>query len=565
MMRLIRSLPLLLILVTLLIAPLTLSLGLRTAGTAASPSESITTARSGIQDQQGDGPFGSGQELENTLRITGPVQLPTLDPALVKDLGSMFLIRQVFAGLVRFDNDLEPVPALAESIDISDDGLIYRFVLREEAEFYSGDTISSEDVVFSLTRALDPGTANGDATALGAPTFLSDILGAAELLAGETDELAGVTALDERTVEITLARPRSTFLMRLASAPASIIDSRDLELGDRWWESPNASGPFAIADFVENANLRLEPNEHFVLGRPRLDSVQVRIGNEAFGTLNLYESGQIDIAGVDYLNLERIIDPAGPWAADLRISPLFSVEYIAFRSDVEPLSDPAIRQALIAAFPRERLAEVTFNDRVASSEGLIPDHMLSVDRWQVESEYDLERARQLIEESSYGAPENVPPITVYASVPNRAESFRDVIERDLGLRVDVIVVEWQSYLAGLGNREYPAYLLYWGADFPDPESMLLTLFGSDVADNYVDYSNPVFDALLEQAAREQDTARRADLYRQANQLLIDDAVVLPLYYDVVYTLVRPWVRDLVVTPLGILYLDTAWVGEPADD
>ena len=88
--------------------------------------------------------------------------------------------------------------------------------------------------------------------------------------------------------------------------------------------------------------------------------VQVRVGNEAFGTLNLYESGLIDIAGVDYLNLERIVDPAGPWAADLRISPLFSVEYIAFRSDVEPLSDRAIRQALIAAFPRERLAEVTF-------------------------------------------------------------------------------------------------------------------------------------------------------------------------------------------------------------
>jgi ABC-type oligopeptide transport system substrate-binding subunit len=133
------------------------------------------------------------------------------------------------------------------------------------------------------------------------------------------------------------------------------------------------------------------------------------------------------------------------------------------------------------------------------------------------------------------------------------------------LQVDVITVEWQSYLAGLANREYPAYLLYWGADYPDPESMLLTLFGEGLADNYVDYANPAFDALLGDAAREQDIEQRRELYDQANQLLIDDAVVLPLYYDVAYTLVRPWVQDLAVTPLGILYLDSVWIGGQAGD
>jgi len=554
-----------LLLLALLVLPAVFFVGARSVGTSASPSDSIRTTSSNYQDQQGDGPFISNQRLENTLRIAGPVQLPTLDPAFVKDLSSMFLVRQIFAGLMRFDEDLNPAPSLAESVDISDDGLTYRFVLNEDARFFSGEVITSGDVVFSLTRALNPATADGDITALGAPTFLADILGTSELLAGETDELTGVTALDERTVEIELTQPRSTFLMRLASAPASIIDRGDLDLGDRWWESPNASGPFAISQFAENAEMRLVSNEHFALGQPQLDSVQVRLGNEAFGSLNLYESGLIDTVGVNYLNIERIIDPSSPWAADLRVSPLFAVEYIAFRSDVEPLSDPAIRQALLAAFPSEQVADVTFNGRVAASEGVIPDGMLAIDSWEVEGEYDLERARRLISGSDYGSAENVPPITVYASVPNRAESFRDVIERDLGLRVDVITVEWQSYLSGLANREFPAYLLYWGADYPDPESMLLTLFGSGLADNYVDYSNESFDGLLGEAAREQHSGRRAELYRQANQLLIDDAIVLPLYYDVAYTLVRPWVHDLAVTPLGILYLDAAWIGEPASD
>jgi oligopeptide transport system substrate-binding protein len=548
-----------LILLTVLMSPAVLLATLHHAPAHASPGYTSTATDLAIQDEQGDGPFLSGQELQNSLRLEGPVQLPTLDPALVKDLSSMFLVRQVFAGLMRFDDELNPVPALAEQVEVSEDGLTYRFTLNAGSRFYSGDQITADDVVFSLTRALDPATANGDATALAAPTFLADILGARELLAGESSELVGVKAIDDRIVEITLAQPRSTFLMRLASAPASIVDSGDMGLGETWWQSPNASGPFGISHFQADAHVRLEPNSHFVLGPPKLDSVFVRLGTEAFGALNLYETGLIDVAGVDYLNLERFIDPANPFASDLRVSPLFAVEYIAFRSDVEPLDDPAIRQALLAGYPSDQVAMVTFNERVGSSEGIIPDAMLGVDRWDTGREYDLELARQLIVESAYGSAGNVPPITVYTSVPNRAESFRDVMERDLGLRVDVVTVEWQSYLTGLANREYPAYLLYWGADYPDPESMLLTLFGSGVADNYVDYSNTSFDDLLSEAAREQNAERRVDLYQQANQLLLDDAIVLPLYYDVAYTLVRPQVQDLKVTPLGILYLDRVWI------
>ncbi len=530
--------------------------------TSASPGFSGTLQEPGhAQDETENGPFVTSSGFENTLRLTGPLQLPTLDPAFVKDLGSMFLVRQVYGGLMRFDDDLHPIPAIAESVEISDDGLIYRFVISEQARFFSGDAITADDAVFSLTRALDPATAGGDTSALAAPTFLADILGAEALLAGESDELPGVRALDERTLEIELAQPRSTFLMRLAAAPASIIDEGDLSLGDRWWKSPNASGPFAIMAFVDDYRLTLRPNQHYVLGAPKLDSVQIRIGPEAFGALNLYESALIDITGVDYLNIERIIDAAGQYQADLRVTPQFAVEYIAFRTDIEPLNDPAIRQALLLGYPRHRVAEVTFNGRAAAGQGLVPDGMLGVDQWPVEEEYDLERARELVAGSTYGSADRVPPIAIYTSVPNRAESFRDALQRGLGLQIDVIVVDWLSYLTGLANKEYPAYLLYWGADYPDPESMLLTLFGEGRADNYIDYANPEFDDLLKAASLEQDPAARAELYAAANQELMSDAVVVPLYYDVAYTLVRPWVQDLVMTPLGILYLDEAWIGE----
>lgn len=507
------------------------------------------------QIDSSSGPFALQPSHGNTLRLVGPLQIPTLDPALVRDLGTMFLARQMFSGLMRFDDDLNPVPALAESYAISDDGLSYRFVLAEGARFYSGATITASDVAFSLRRSLDPATAGGDASRLSGPTFLADIAGAKSLVAGESDELVGVRVIDERRLEIELVRPRSTFLLRLASVPASVIDANDLTLGSEWWQSPNASGPFAVATYSPDLELVLVPNEHFVLGMPTLDEVRIRVGTAAFGGLNLYETGQIDVIGVDSFNIERIVDPQNPMSGDLVQTPLFAVEYIAFRTDSEPLDDPLIRRALGLAFPHENVARVSLNGRVEVADGLVPGGMLGVENWPVGRSYDLDAARELIEQSRYGRTDAVPPIRVFTAVPDRAESFRDVIERDLGIEVHVTVVDWLSYLNGLASKEFPGYLLYWGADYPDPETFLLTLFGSDAADNYVGFSNAEFDQLMLEASQEQDPGSRAELYHRANQILIDEAVVIPLYNDVAYTLIRPWVEGLSVSPLGILYLD----------
>lgn len=528
------------------------------AAPAAPGSADLIDSRRAEQDGTGGGQVQFSSDADGVLRLAGPLQLTTLDPALVRDLNQMFLVRQIFAGLMRFDDDLQPVPAIAESYDVSEDGLVYTFHLDPRARFYDGRQIVAADVVYSFDRAFDPAIAGGNAAALGAPTFLADIEGAADRLNGGADLLTGVVALDEQTVRITLSQPRSTFLMRLASPPASIVDKADMSLGERWWESPNASGPFGIASFSD-ARLSLTPNEHFVLGRPLLAGVDIRIGDAAYGALNLYETGEIDVAGVDWQSIERIADPANPMQAQLSITPLFATEYIAFRTDVAPFDDPRIREAMRLAFPADRVANVSLNGRVEVAGGLIPDGMLGIEAWAPAPVSDLEQARALIAASGYGSVENVPPITIYAASPARAASFRDYLRENLGLRIDVVAVDWSSYLTGLQNREYPAYLLYWGADFPDPESFLLSLFGTGASDNYVDYSNPAFDALLHQAAMEIDPEARVELYRQANQLLLDDSVVVPMFHDVAYTLIQPYVHDLQMSPLGILYLDRVTV------
>lgn len=508
-----------------------------------------------VAGAQGFPSAGSGQD--GVLRLAGPVDLQSLDPAKAKDLGTLFLVRQIFSGLTRLDDRLQPVPALAESIDISDDGLVYTFTLRRDARFQDGRDITADDVVFSLTRALDPATTGGDAGLLAAPTFLLDILGAEALLAGERSTLEGVTALDDLTVQIRLERPRSTFLMRLSTGPALVIDKNDLVNGADWWRNPNGSGAFAVESFDAASGMILEPSSEYYAGKPSLERVQILLGQNALQPMNLYQNGVIDISPVTYFYLDWALDPSGELFADLRQSDLFAVEYFAMRSDVEPLSDPNIRRALVLGFPRSKVADVSFDGRVEPALGFIPNGMLGQEAWPVIGwDYDLETARQAIASSSYGSAENVPPITIYANgPPPRLISFKQVIERDLGLRIDLVSVHWAEFIATLPKQIYPAYGIYWGADFPDPESLLLTLFGTGQPDNYVGYTNPEFDELLRQAASEENVGARVDLYRAANQLLMDDAVVLPFYYDRSYMLVRPWVHGLDVTPLGILYLD----------
>jgi peptide/nickel transport system substrate-binding protein/oligopeptide transport system substrate-binding protein len=153
----------------------------------------------------------------------------------------------------------------------------------------------------------------------------------------------------------------------------------------------------------------------------------------------------------------------------------------------------------------------------------------------------------------------VPPITIYGAGPYGSEALRDVLERELGLTVEVLSVRGQQFLQKLYTKTFPAYELTWVGDFPDPETFLWNLFATPSADNYSEYSNPTFDALLDRAAATLDVDDRAALYAEAESVLLRDNVVLPLAHDVQYTLMKPWVKGLDVTPLGMLYLESAWL------
>lgn len=497
---------------------------------------------------------------DQVLRLAGTILDPApLDPAFARDVNSAFMSRQVFRGLTKFDENLEPVPELAQRIEISGDGLLYRFTLADEARFADGREITADDVVFSLKRALDPQNEAEVGLALAGPSYLNDIAGAAAFIRGESPDLPGLRAIDPRTVEIELDAPKASFLMKLASAPGAVVDPDDVAKGGEWWRDPNATGPFVVESWTPDELLTLAGNANYVGGKPALREVTFRIGPSAANTFNLYQANEIDVSSVPVSAIDRVSDENSPLLGELEVAPMLSTWFIAFRDDVAPLDDPEIRKAIQLAYPRWKLADIKLDERMEAANGVIPPGTLGRDWPASAPTEDLAAAREAIARSSYGSAENVPPIRIYGASPIGAETLRDVLAKDLGLRVEVLNVHWPQFNQGLAGRDFPAYELTWVGDFPDPETFLWNLFGAGSPDNYSDYDNPEFNELLNEAAGTLDVDARAALYAQAEELLLSENLVIPLTHDVRYTLIKPWVQGLVTTPLGMLYLEDAWL------
>jgi ABC-type transport system substrate-binding protein len=503
-----------------------------------------------------DGPWRAGDGIRISGSVSGPA---SLDPALARDLDVNYMLQHVFRGLMTLDADLVPVPCLAEQVDVLEGGTLYRFVMRTGASFHDGRVVSAQDVAASLSRALNPDIAGGLAGALAAVTYVGDIAGAEEVLAGTTGTLSGVTVVNEQTVEIRLRQPSPTFLMRLASVQASIVDVAQVEQDPDWWRAPNGSGPYAVESWNEGESIAMRAADTWWAGKPAVDSVTFWLGASAVEPLNLYQAGKVDLVGdVNPEQVALVRDPAsGISYGDLQETMLFATSYIALGNQTAPLDDVHVRRAIQRCYPAADFARGGFGDTVSVATGLVPPGMLGVN-WDADMpEVDIESARAELAASRYGSANDVPPISIYGADTGPIDSLRAVVNDALGLDVQAVEVPFPEFIAGLGERRFPAYAIYWGADYPDPESMIGMLFGSTSADNYTGYSNAELDDLLDQARMQEGDERVATLQR-ANQLLVDDAAVIALYHPHGYSLSRAGMLGVQATPMGIQGLETVY-------
>ena len=488
-----------------------------------------------------------------TLNLIGS-DPPTLDPHLSMDATSAAYIVEIFSGLVTLSPELEVVPDIAERWEVSEDGTVYTFYLRDDAKFHDGKPVTARDFKYSFERVCDPWTGS-----VVADLYLGDIVGANEKLYGFVDEVSGVEVVDDHTLQITIDAPKSYFLGKLTHSTAFVVDKDNVERGGyTWTDKPNGTGPFKLKEYRFGRQIVLEPNDLYY-GEPKPSVEQVNFILAGGSAMTMYENGELETVPVGLNDIERVTDPANPLNKELTIVSTMSTYYLGFNVNQPPFDDVKVRQAFNYALDKQRIMDVIYKKTVPAATGVVPPTMPDYHNEDLEVlSYDPDKALELIAESKYGDVADLPEITLYTTGAGGAtsrliEAVIGMYKENLGVDVAIQQTEWATFLSDISQEEnpYQMYSIGWIADYPDPENFLDVLFHSEKSENHMGYSNPELDELLEKARTEQDPEERLKLYQEVEQIIINDAPWVPLFYEVEYWLTKPYVKGMIYPPMII--------------
>lgn len=472
----------------------------------------------------------------------------TLDPAVSGEMTSHEYIMQLFSGLVRLDDNLEPAPDIAREWQVSNDGRTYTFYLRDDVRFHTGRKVKAGDFKYSWERTCDPDTGS-----LTAATYLGDIVGVGKVLAGETKDISGVKVIDDYTLEVTIDAPKSYFLSKLTYPTAFVVDKTNVESGREWWRAPNGTGPFKLKQWDKNSLFVLERNELYYGELAKVEFVAFHLWGGV--PMNMYETGKIDVTDVSISYIDKVMDESGPFYDELEVVPELSFGFIGFNCAQPPFDDVNIRRAFCRAVDKDKLVSLVFRGMERQADGILPPGMPGYNKDLSGLSYDVDRAKELITASSYGGVSGLPPITITTGgygglISPELEAVVHQWRENLGVKVRVRQLEPQRFLYHLKQERDELFYMGWIADYPHPQDFLDILFHSGTENNYGSFSNSSVDALLEKAGVEQDSKLSLTLYQQAEQKLVDDAACLPLWFGQNYILVKPYVTGYSLNPLG---------------
>ncbi|MCB9101035.1 MAG: peptide ABC transporter substrate-binding protein [Anaerolineales bacterium] len=515
---------------------------------------------------------------------------PSLDPSLANDTTSGFFIGQMFIGLTTFDDEANVVPRLATDWEVSDDGLKWTFHLRDDIRWVRRDSdsgtfedigpVTAQDVVYGVTRTLDPATASTNAYNLylieGAEAF-----NAADPSAENIEELVtnlGVSAPDETTVVFRLTSPAAYFpaitgLRMMYPQPQAAIE----EGGEQWTEPGSivTNGPYTLAEWNHGASLLLKKNPLWIdADEVQIDLIGGPIVEQASTAMALYENNELDL----------IADPPGwePPLADMdRIqsdpqlsqeyftAPRLCTDFFGFVQTKPPFDDVLVRKAFATAIDRVNIVE-----NVAKG-GQIPAHSFAapgtlgnvaddmrIGGHLIQADYadQVAQAQAWLAEAGYPEGDGIDIILGHDTAEGQIQLAQAVqaMWQEAFPQADITIEsqEWGVYIDTLmpgSPDETKPHIFRLGlcSDYPDQNDWL-PVFTSESGMNVTKYNNSEYDALIEAATFEADITKRLALYRQAEAMIIDqDAVIAPINYYTFNRLYKPWLTKVVISPVGV--------------
>lgn len=499
----------------------------------------------------------------------------SIDPAFAKNQSIMWVIHQVYNTLVEVDSNLHVVPSLAKRWEISGDKRTYTFFLRNDVFFHDdpcfpggkGRRMTAGDVVYSFNRIIDPATASPGSWVFN----------------GKVDSAEGFKAINDSTFQLKLIRPYHPILGILSMQYCSVIPAEAVKkYGADFRRHAVGTGPFRFVAWEEGQAMILKKNTaYFERDRagnqlPYLDGIKVSFYDSKATEFLLFRQGKLDfINDIDASFKDEVLTKNGTLRKDwqnrikLHTSPYLNIEYFGILVDEEnpvvkssPLRLKKIRQAINYGFDRKKMVLYLRNSLgIPATAGFVPAGLPSFDSTEVKGyTYNPQLSRKLLAEAGIKAA-NAPAITLY-TIPVYSDIASYIARQleEIGLLVQVDVVQKSLLLELTSSSRASFFRGSWIADYPDAENYLSVFYSKNPAPpNYTRYNNPAFDALFEKAIAETSDSVRYRLYRQADQLVMQDAPVVPLWYDVAVHLVQPWVTHFRPNALNLLELRHARV------
>ena len=472
----------------------------------------------------------------------------TLDQHKTSTTYEANVLRDLYEGLVIYDAKAQVVPGVAESWEVSEDGLTYTFTLREDAKWSNGDPVTAEDFVYSFQRIMTPETGAKYAN------ILYPIKGAEAVNKGEMEPVEmGVRAIDERTLEITLENPTPFFLELLTHQTGLPVHRPSVEEHGADFVRPEnmvSNGAYTLQEFTPNQQIVVVKNPEFhSADEVMIEEVRFLPTEDRSAALRRFQAGEIlSNNDVPQEQIEFMETELGD--EQFRVAPYLGTYYYSIKADKEPFNDPKVRQALSMAIDREFLAD-EIAPAFLPAESFVPAGISNYGDPETAPKFSFndmsmldreDEAKRLLEEVGFG-PDN--PLSVEISY-NTSENHKNVATAiadmwaPLGVEVTLSNQDTASHYAGLRDgADYDVARAGWIGDYNDPQNFLFLYESDNLGFNYSRYNNPEYDALLDQAAAETDLEARAEILRRAERMLLDEVGVIPIFYYTSQSLVSP--------------------------
>lgn len=517
----------------------------------------------------------SGSSEQNLIHNLG-TEVKTIDPALNNAVDGSIVIANAFEGLYRMDENLKPVPGVAESYTVSDDKLVYTFKLRKDAKWSDGKEVTAEDFKYSWTRALDPKVAADYAFQL------YYIKGAEEFNTGKGKaEDLGIKVVDPQTLEVTLKNPTPYFL-ELTAFPTYMPVRKDIVEAnkDTWTQKADtyvSNGPFKMTNYTMKDSYEFVKNDNYWnKDSVKLDKLTFKMLADETAAYAAVKNGEMHVSDkVPSVEIEKgkeeglvqIFDQLGTYFYAINVNNNTDKLDSKVR---EALSKKEVRQALNLAINREQIVKEVAKGGQVPAWSFVPKGIKSEDGkefadkkyWTPEdNDANIAKAKELLEKAGYKDGKGLPEFELAYNTDEGNKAIAEAIQQmwaKIGVKVKLTNQEWAVFQDARKNGNYQIARHGWVGDYLDPMTFL-DMWMTGLGNNDPKFANKDYDELIRKAMKETDVAKRKEALRQAEDILMDEMPIIPIYYYTQVKAVDSKVKGFVVSPLGQVYYDKAYL------